>query len=69
MNDLGNSEPAGSVFTDAERAFLHSQRLARLATIDSDGHPQNSPVGLHFNPDTEPTPSDGTWPPAASTAT
>ncbi|MGF7235386.1 MAG: PPOX class F420-dependent oxidoreductase [Frankia sp.] len=38
------------MFTAAERAYLQSQRLARLATIDSLGHPQNSPIGLHFKP-------------------
>jgi pyridoxamine 5'-phosphate oxidase family protein len=42
-----------SVFTAAERAYLHTQRLARLATVDQHGRPQNSPVGLHYNPQTD----------------
>jgi pyridoxamine 5'-phosphate oxidase family protein len=43
----------GSVFTAAELAYLRTQRLARLATVDSHGRPQNSPVGLHYNPATD----------------
>ncbi|WP_436772574.1 PPOX class F420-dependent oxidoreductase [Yinghuangia sp. YIM S09857] len=31
-------------FTDAEIAYLLSQRLGRLATVDADGFPQNNPV-------------------------
>ena len=30
----------------AERAYLASQRLGRLATVDSHGQPQNNPVGF-----------------------
>lgn len=33
-------------FTAAERAYLDSQRLGRLATVDADGVPQNNPVGF-----------------------
>jgi pyridoxamine 5'-phosphate oxidase family protein len=33
-------------FTDAEREFLASQRLGRLATVDPRGQPQNNPVGF-----------------------
>jgi pyridoxamine 5'-phosphate oxidase family protein len=33
-------------FTRAERAYLGSQKLARLATIDPDGAPQVRPVGF-----------------------
>lgn len=36
-------------FTDAERAFLDSARLGRLATVDSSGAPQNNPVGFFYN--------------------
>lgn len=32
-------------FSDAERAYLTSQRLGRLATVDSKGQPQANPVG------------------------
>jgi pyridoxamine 5'-phosphate oxidase family protein len=30
-------------------AYLQSQRLGRLATVDSHGAPQNSPVGFRYN--------------------
>ncbi|MGZ4589784.1 MAG: PPOX class F420-dependent oxidoreductase [Actinomycetes bacterium] len=30
----------------AERAYLASQRLGRLATVDPHGQPQNNPVGF-----------------------
>jgi pyridoxamine 5'-phosphate oxidase family protein len=33
-------------FSAAERAYLDSQRLGRLATVASDGQPQNNPVGF-----------------------
>ena len=36
-------------FSAAERAYLHSQRLGRLATVASDGQPQNNPVGFFVN--------------------
>ncbi|MFB9319262.1 PPOX class F420-dependent oxidoreductase [Cryptosporangium minutisporangium] len=39
------------VFTDAERTYLSSQRLGRLATVDADGMPQNSPVGFRVDPE------------------
>src|ERR1700729_3514870 len=35
--------------TEPERAYLHSQPLARLATVDANGAPQNSPVGAFFD--------------------
>ncbi|MFI8851126.1 PPOX class F420-dependent oxidoreductase [Streptomyces sp. NPDC053499] len=41
--------PAGSggwEFSAAEREFLASQRLGRLATVDTAGQPQNNPVGF-----------------------
>lgn len=40
-----------SVFTAAEIAYLNSQRLGRLATVDARGAPQNNPVGVHLNAD------------------
>ena len=35
--------------TAAEREYLESQPLARLATVDANGAPQNSPVGAFFD--------------------
>jgi pyridoxamine 5'-phosphate oxidase family protein len=35
----------------AEREYLSSQRLGRLATVDSDGQPQNNPVGFFVDDD------------------
>ncbi|MFF5496818.1 PPOX class F420-dependent oxidoreductase [Streptomyces aquilus] len=34
-------------FSEAERAYLKSQRLGRLATVDPRGQPQANPVGFH----------------------
>jgi len=39
-------------FTPAERNYLGTQRLGRLATVDHDGSPQNNPVGFEYNPKT-----------------
>ncbi|MGV9455096.1 PPOX class F420-dependent oxidoreductase [Streptomyces sp. NPDC003635] len=33
-------------FSEAERAYLASQRLGRLATVDPKGQPQANPVGF-----------------------
>ena len=38
--------------TEAERAYLKSQPLARLATVDANGAPQNNPVGVFFDSET-----------------
>jgi pyridoxamine 5'-phosphate oxidase family protein len=35
--------------TTHERDYLASQPLGRLATVDSDGHPQNNPVGFDYD--------------------
>jgi pyridoxamine 5'-phosphate oxidase family protein len=35
--------------TAAERQYLKEQLLARLATVDANGAPQNSPVGAFFD--------------------
>lgn len=40
-----------SAFTPAELAFLTSQRLGRLATIDAAGEPHVVPVAFRYNPD------------------
>jgi pyridoxamine 5'-phosphate oxidase family protein len=36
-------------FTDHELAYLESQTLGRLATVQPDGTPQVSPVGFTYN--------------------
>lgn len=33
-------------FTETERAYLKTQRLGRLATVDPHGQPQANPVGI-----------------------
>src|SRR5580693_3094748 len=38
--------------TDAERAYFKSQPLARLATVDASGAPQNNPVGAFLDDET-----------------
>lgn len=38
-----------SVFTSAEIAYLRSQRLGRLATVDPNGQPHVVPVGFRYN--------------------
>jgi pyridoxamine 5'-phosphate oxidase family protein len=40
------------VFTDSEIAYLHSQRLGRLATVQRNGTLQVSPVGFSYDPAT-----------------
>lgn len=40
-----------SVFTDAEIAYLRSQRLGRIATAGPDGQPHVVPVGFRYNPE------------------
>ncbi len=35
--------------TEAHVAYLATQRLGRLATVDRDGRPQNNPVGFRYN--------------------
>ena len=42
---------ASSNLTRAVVAYLATQRLGRLATVDSKGAPQNNPVGFHYNAD------------------
>jgi pyridoxamine 5'-phosphate oxidase family protein len=41
----------GMLLTDAERAYLSSQILGRLATVSPDGTPQNNPVAFFYNPE------------------
>ncbi len=40
-----------SVFTTKELEYLQSQRLGRLATVNSEGRPQIAPVGFRYNPE------------------
>ncbi|WP_156725410.1 PPOX class F420-dependent oxidoreductase [Streptomyces apocyni] len=35
-----------TAFSEAERAYLKTQRLGRLATVDPTGQPQANPVGF-----------------------
>ncbi len=36
-------------FSEEETAYLHSQRLARVATVSGDGQPDVVPVGFEFD--------------------
>jgi len=36
---------------DTIAAYLRTQRLGRLATVDSHGAPQNNPVGFSYDPE------------------
>ncbi len=36
-------------FSEEEKAYLKSQRLARLATVSADGQPDVAPVGFDFD--------------------
>ncbi len=40
-----------SIFTPAEIAYLQSQMLGRLATVDPDGQPHVVPVSFRYNSD------------------
>jgi pyridoxamine 5'-phosphate oxidase family protein len=40
-----------SIFTEAELAYLKSQRLGRLATVNTNGEPQVAAVGFRYNPE------------------
>ena len=40
-----------SDFTPAEIAYLQSQRLGRLATVNPDGQPHVVPVAFRYNPE------------------
>lgn len=39
--------------TDAEVAYLAAQPLGRMATVQPNGQPQNSPMGFQWNPATQ----------------
>src|SRR5689334_9150698 len=38
-----------SVFTPQEIEYIKGQKLARLATVNPKGQPQNAPVGFRYN--------------------
>lgn len=40
-------------FTEVERGYLAAQALGRLATLSSDGDPQNNPVAFRHNVETD----------------
>ncbi|KPI18379.1 enzyme from PPOX class [Actinobacteria bacterium OK074] len=42
---------AMTAFSEAERVYLKSQRLGRLATVDPNGQPQANPVGFYLQDD------------------
>jgi pyridoxamine 5'-phosphate oxidase family protein len=42
-----------SLFTDAEIAYLNSQRLCRLATVGASGQPHVVPVAYRYNSELE----------------
>lgn len=43
--------PTTSPFTKAERAYLETQGIGRLATVAPDGSPSSRPVGFRLNDD------------------
>lgn len=45
---MSNDEPLGPL-TEAERSYLSSQPLGRLATLGPDGSPQVRPVGFRYD--------------------
>lgn len=42
-----------SRFTEAELAYLRTQRLGRIATVNERGEPQVAAVGFRYNPETD----------------
>ncbi|TDU03904.1 pyridoxamine 5'-phosphate oxidase family protein [Streptomyces sp. 846.5] len=42
---------ARTALTETETAYLRTQHLARLATVDAKGRPQNNPVGFVIRED------------------
>jgi pyridoxamine 5'-phosphate oxidase family protein len=42
-----------SKFTEKELAYLKTQHLGRLATVNQRGEPQNAPVTFRYNPETD----------------
>ena len=48
-----------SKFTEAELAYLRTQRLGRLATVNERGEPQVAAVGFRYNPELDTIDSGG----------
>lgn len=46
MQAFGEQPPT---FSEAEKTYLGSQRLARVATVSAKGEVDVSPIGLHFD--------------------
>jgi pyridoxamine 5'-phosphate oxidase family protein len=47
--DTNYTRETAMAFTEDEVAYLKSQPLARLATVDADGQPDVAPVGFEFD--------------------
>jgi pyridoxamine 5'-phosphate oxidase family protein len=41
-----------TTFSEVEIAYLASQRLGRIATVDRHGAPRVAPIGFRYNPET-----------------
>jgi pyridoxamine 5'-phosphate oxidase family protein len=46
---IGYRQAMAMAFNEEEKAYLSSQRLARLATVSADGQPDVAPVGFEFD--------------------
>src|ERR1700710_2223680 len=53
VNSHQRMRGSSMIFTEAEREYLQSQALGRLATVQPDGSPQVNPVGFTYNPTLE----------------
>ncbi|MEU0443547.1 MULTISPECIES: PPOX class F420-dependent oxidoreductase [unclassified Streptomyces] len=51
MTTTQSDGTAARLLGEAEVAYLRSQRLGRMATVDPQGQPQANPVGFHLHDD------------------
>jgi PPOX class F420-dependent enzyme/OxyR family protein len=51
--DSTDSQTSTSLFTPKEIAYLKSQRLCRLATVDGKGQPHVTPVAFKYDAETD----------------
>ncbi len=51
MTDLATARPVASAFTPAERAYIESQRIARIATASPTGRPDVAAVRFQLRGD------------------
>ncbi len=51
MTELASARPAASAFTPAERAYIESQRIARIATASLTGRPDVAAVRFQLRGD------------------